>query len=98
MLKVKKFIKKPVVIEAIQWDGSNLAEVRSFVGDACKYDFYYAVYQDGMVPPSVDLFIRTLEGDMKCSIGDYIIKGLKGEFYPCKPDIFEQIYDELKEQ
>lgn len=98
MREVKNFTKKPVVIEAIQWNGLNLVEVKSFVGDACKYDYYDAGYQAGVVPPSVDLFIHTLEGDMKCSKGDYIIKGVQGEFYPCKPDIFKQTYDELKEE
>lgn len=92
---MKKYRKRPVVIEAIQWDGLNLSEVKSFVGDACKYDYYDAGYQAGVVSPSVDLFIHTLEGDMKCSKGDYIIKGVHGEFYPCKPDIFEKTYEPM---
>ena len=43
-----------------------------------------------------ELIIETLEGDMKCSIGDWIIKGVNGEFYPCKPDIFEKTYDKVE--
>lgn len=93
---IKKYRKKPVEIEAIRWDGLNLSDVKSFVGDACKYDYYDDGYQVGVVPPSVDLFIHTLEGDMKCSKGDYIIKGVKGEFYPCKPDVFEQTYELIR--
>lgn len=73
--------KKPVVIEAIQWNGENLQEILKWVGDK-------AYYSDG-------LYIKTLEGDLKASIGDFIIKGIKGEFYPCKPDIFEKTYEPI---
>lgn len=75
-----KFRKKPVVIEAIQWTGANPSEVTAFRGGACLYD------ADGPI-------IETLEGDMKTMPGDWIIKGVKGEFYPCKPDIFEATYE-----
>lgn len=91
---MKKYIKRPVIVEAIQWNGLNLSEVKSFVGDACKYEYYDGGYQ-GVVPLSV--YIHTLEGDMKCSKGDYIIKGVNGEFYPCKPDIFEKTYELVEE-
>ena len=78
---VQKFVKKPVEIEAIQWVGDNTAEVMEFVGP--------------MIHPtsSSTLGIRTLEGVMDAAVGDWIIKGVKGEFYPCKPDIFEMTYD-----
>lgn len=76
-----KYRKKPVEIEAVQWNGDNLKEVLEFSKDA------YLGKDDRT------LFIETLEGDMKASIGDYIIKGVNGEFYPCKPDIFEKTYD-----
>lgn len=46
-------------------------------------------------PANGDLMIRTLEGDMRATYGDYVIRGVAGEFYPCKPDIFEQTYEEL---
>lgn len=78
---VQKFRKKPVVIEAIQFNGND-KECISF----CKT----AEYSDDLIP---SLIIPTLEGKMKCSIGDWIIKGVNGEFYPCKPDIFEKTYE-----
>jgi len=70
--------KKPVVIEAIQWDGNTEPML-----DFCKS----AEFIDG------ELYIQTLEGNMKASIGDFIIKGVQGEFYPCKPDIFNLTYE-----
>ena len=88
-----KYKKKPVIIEAVQWNGINLEEIKDFVGNDLKYDYYKAAYEVGVAPPVVDVTIHTLEGDMKAEVGDYIIKGVKGEFYPCKPDIFEQTYE-----
>ena len=79
-----KYKKKPVVIEAIQWVGDNLNEIESFVGENMLSD------NDGIE-------ICTLEGNMKASKGDYIIKGIKGEFYPCKPDIFDATYEIVEE-
>lgn len=78
----KKYRKKPVVIEAVQWLGDNLVEVSQLM----THGGY-----DGIAKT---IKIETLEGTMSASIGDYIIKGIKGEFYPCKPDIFEQTYEE----
>jgi hypothetical protein len=83
---MQQYRKKPVVIEAVQFDGTReLAEAIS-VWSACAVD---------IVAPNdySALVVTTLEGTMTASIGDYIIKGLKGEFYPCKPDIFERSYD-----
>ena len=82
---MKKFVKKPVVIEAIQYDGANITEIETFVG--------------GKLPTVMNsnkdtqLVVSTLEGDMKISKKDYVIKGVNGEFYPCKPDVFEKTYD-----
>lgn len=75
-----KYRKKPVVIGAMQWDGKDLLELSGFVGDAM------------IIGPGA-VMIRTLEGDLRVSRGDYIIKGVQGEFYPCKPDIFEKTYE-----
>lgn len=75
-----KFRKKPVVVEAVQWTGNNLDEIRAFMG-APKLSVI-AQY----------LKIRTLEGELDATPGDWIIKGVKGEFYPCKPDVFERTY------
>lgn len=88
-----KYRKKPVVIEAIQWDGFNLEEVKHFVGASLVYDIYDTAWEVGKAPPKVNMKIKTLEGEMQVSKGDYIIKGVQGEFYPCKPDIFEQTYE-----
>ena len=79
--------KKPVVIEAIQWTGDNLEEVKDFL------EITHENYKP--LQPKNSLFIKTLEGKMEASIGDFIIKGVQGEFYPCKPDIFEQTYELL---
>lgn len=81
-----KFRKKPVVIEAIQFvnDEQRIIEIQEFLGGDIRLD-----YSEGQ--PA--LKIETLEGTMTASVGDYIIKGVKGEFYPCKPDIFEQTYE-----
>ncbi len=80
-----KFRKKPVVIEAKQWNGHNKEEIDKFVGKELDY-----------TNADTDLIIPTLEGDHTAHIFDWIIKGIKGEFYPCKPDIFKQTYDEVK--
>jgi len=79
--------KKPVVVEAIFWDGkvSTMQELESM---GMKYG---ACMQQGSKVHY--LTITTLEGEMKAEIGDWIIKGIKGEFYPCKPDIFELTYE-----
>ena len=80
----RKYVKKPIPIEAIQYDGSNLLELQQFAGSN--------VYlQDGYV------YIRTIEGDMKMvnPTGDYLIKGVRGEFYFCEKSIFEETYEEV---
>ncbi len=87
-----KYRKKPVVIEAIQWNGDNLKEVIAFTGmspSALRWtweEFEEIVATDG-------LKIFTLEGTMMASVGDWIICGVNGELYPCKPDIFEKTYE-----
>lgn len=80
-----KYRKKPVVIDAVQWSGNNLNEILDFMKD--KQPNYYEDDEKKL------LTIQTLEGNMIASDGDYIIKGVQGEFYPCKPDIFEQTYE-----
>lgn len=82
-----KYKKKPVVIEAIQWTGNNLQEIHDFVDD-------FMIGTEQTFDEHI-ILIDTLEGLMKASTGDFIIKGIKGEFYPCKPDIFEQTYEKL---
>lgn len=82
-----KYKTKPCEIEAIQWEGDNLNEIITFVG---KTNLITKFEVDRKYPL---LKIRTLEGDMEASVDDYIIKGLRGEFYPCKPDVFEKKYE-----
>jgi hypothetical protein len=82
-----KYKKKPVVIHAIQFTKERWA------GRATP-DFYEAVkFNDAGEP-----YIETLEGNLAVSEGDYVICGVKGEFYPCKPDIFEMSYELVKEE
>lgn len=80
--------KKPVIIEAIQLkdlDTITLMLIQEFVG----------LTNDKVLAVSDGVLINTLEGTMKASIGDFIIKGVEGEFYPCKPDIFEKTYEKV---
>lgn len=86
-----KYRKKPVEIEAIQWTGDNYDEICKFVGKPLAFS---AMPRDNSHPR---MEIDTLEGKMTATVNDYIIKGVKGEFYPCKPDIFLQTYEEVKE-
>lgn len=79
----KKYIKNPIPIEAIQWDGNNVEEVVNFIG------------KDSAEVRGGSLYIKTLEGDMLATIGSYIIKGVNGEFYPCREDIFKKTYEEV---
>lgn len=84
--RVMRFRKKPVEVEAIEWTGKNMKEIRKFVGSR-------AMFQEHVQTKEPILTISTLEGSHLASIGDWIIRGIKGEFYPCKPDIFKQTYD-----
>lgn len=87
-LIVREYRKKPVVIEAIQLDRDNI----SFVADWCRGIIASEKIENGVVG-DMGIIISTLEGDMRGSMGDYIIQGVDGEFYPCKPGIFEQTYE-----
>ena len=78
----RAYRKKPVTVEAVQWTGENHAEMCEFIDPE--------VFE---IIPRVVLVIHTLEGDHHASPGDYIIKGVNGEFYPCKPDIFAKTYE-----
>jgi hypothetical protein len=78
-----KFRKKPVVIDALRFTASlSPADLHHFLGSF-----------DNLVVGKDHIVIRTLEGDMRADEGDWIIKGVKGEFYPCKPDIFAATYE-----
>lgn len=92
-----KFRKKPVVVEAIQWTGSNLEEIRNFVGSDLieNYIKHFDIERTLIKQTLSGIAINTLEGTTIVNYGDYIIKGVNNEFYPCKPDIFEQTYEEV---
>ncbi len=85
-----KFRKKPVVIDAVQWINNNFDEVQAFAGHALSS---WGRSAQGVYS---NLCIATLEGSMRVSEGDYIIRGVNGEFYPCKPDIFAKTYDAVE--
>ena len=85
-----KYRKKPVVIDAVQWTGTNHREMFDFLTDYQCTDQYMSAegknfYIDHWKVPG-GLVIKTLEGEHLANIGDYIIRGVHGEFYPCKPD------------
>ena len=83
--------KKPIVIEARQYPAYNEAQdIDEWFEDLRKLALWCGGYLDG---GTYDIIIPTLEGDMHSSTNDYIIKGVQGEFYPCKPDIFEATYE-----
>lgn len=87
----KVYRKKPVEIEAIQFE--DTPEVLSELSDFINNQDLRVDYKD---PENPVIKIETLEGVMKASVGDYIIKGVNDEFYPCKPDIFNKTYEEVK--
>lgn len=99
-----KFIKKPVTVEAVKWTGTNEEEIKKFVGLNAIFQYYVTKDNKNLVTsekPSEEhttsLKINTLEGKMQATVGDYIIKGIHGEFYPCKPDIFVKTYSEYSD-
>lgn len=92
-----KYRKKPTIIDAVQWDGNNQREMFEFLGGS-EVEFMKAQGKNFYISHSRiegGLVIITLEGDMNASIGDWIIKGIQGEYYPCKPDIFKETYEEV---
>lgn len=97
-----KVRKKPVVVEAMQWTGENHREMFDFLTDYKKQDEFITVWGDNFYidheKVKGGLIIRTLEGAYTANIGDYIIKGVQGEFYPCKPDIFEKTYEVIEDE
>lgn len=96
MTKVKTYAKKPVKIKAMQWTGSNLIHIQQFItGKKINHDEHWEDYED--LVKTEGLKIHTLEGIMSANISDYIIQGVQGEFYPCKPDIFLLTYEEVNE-
>jgi len=81
---IKKYRKKPVVVRAIQFTGKNHKECKKFIGDRYDNTLNYPNW-------------TTLEGVMAVLDGDYLIEGVKGEIYPCRPDIFEATYEPVED-
>ena len=95
-----RYRKKPVEIEAVQFTGDNEYEIAEFMGiPLCvlQVSVDAVLRMDGDYSENTHIHIPTLEGTMTANCGDWIIKGVKGEFYPCKPDIFDATYEEVKE-
>ena len=88
-----KYRKKPVVIEALQFETNNEAgdknmnEIVAFINQGKRADDRHGWHN------GTDIMVQTLEGVMTANVGDYIIRGVKGEFYPCKPDVFDMTYE-----
>ena len=80
---INKYRKKPVIVEAVIWTGNNIDEIKELAKNAVE----------NIIFVNNNLYIETPEGNMNVSVGDYIIKGIKEEFYPCKPDIFKETYE-----
>lgn len=98
-MSIKKYRKRPVEIEAVQWDGSA-ESANQIVGWIFEADYTAQLWCttepcSGYIEDHV-IQIDTLEGKMQAVPGDYIIKGVQGEFYPCKPDIFAATYEEVE--
>ena len=91
-----KFRKKQVVIEAVQLRADTLVELYKFMGVAGKGSFLDCGH--GIDPTDGQFKITTLEGVHTASVGDWIIRGVKGEFYPCKPDIIKSTDEPAEEQ
>lgn len=98
-----KYRKKPVVVDAVQWTGANKKEIFNFLAGNYPEEYieiifpvvsnnFYIDHQE----VQVGLVIKTLEGEHCANIGDYIIRGVHGELYPCKPDIFRETYEEVE--
>lgn len=81
-----KYRKKPIVVEAIRWTGKNQTEIDKFCGMNVVWSENKKMF-----------LVLTLEGTMLASVGDYIIKGVNGEYYPCKPDVFAKTYEAVEE-
>ena len=98
--KMTKYRKKPVVIEAFQYDGDLIDSTGYYyVPEWAQYANFEGIlyYGDYKGKPG-ELFIKTLEGNMHVNVGDYIIKGIQGEIYPCKPSIFEATYEKVNDE
>ncbi len=93
-----KYRKRPVVVEAVYWTGENLKEVIDLTGmHKSVENWSWEQFKDVVIVRNRGLKIFTLSGPVHASIGDYIIQGVEGECYPCKPEIFKKTYEEVQD-
>ena len=96
MKTIRKAMKKPIPVEFIEWTGKNLLDVIRFTGqNASAMDYKWDEYCDLVERDGLKIF--TLEGDVKATIGDMIMKGVRGECWPIKADIFKETYDIIED-
>lgn len=88
-MTVRRFRKKPVEIEAVQYTVTNINEIWDWAGADVVY---------GPTETNTSAYITTLEGRMEAKPGDWIIRGVQGEFYPCKPSVFQKTYEAVEDQ
>jgi hypothetical protein len=94
---VSKYRKKPVVIEAFKWTGGpDQEEDPVWIVEALRNGTAF-IHSALTGQNHLDMHIETLEGQHTAQPGDFIIQGVKGELYPCKPDIFEQTYEKVED-
>lgn len=89
-----RYRKRPVVVDAIQWTGSNDDEIRAFIGGATHY---FGADWRNVEDPQRFFVIRTREGDMMLEQGNWLIRGVRGELYPCRQDVFAATYERVEE-
>ena len=87
---MKQYVKKPIPVSALQWTGKNIDEIKEFCTDS---NGYVKCFTSGKT-----LWIQTREGQLKADFGDYIMRGIEGEFYPCGEQIFNKTYDEFHQK
>lgn len=92
MSEVKRYRQKPVIVEAMQFNkAEDYYDIREWSNSTMSKPYSYTFHID-----KYSIGVETLEGRMVALFGDYIVRGVNGEFYPCKPDIFEQTYEEVE--
>lgn len=102
---IKKYKKKPLIIEAVQWTGDNLIEITAFLRKIPTEKIISEINSSELAQKNwkehektlyhKGITIATLEGDMTASVSDYIIKGIEGDFYSCKEEIFNKTYESI---
>jgi hypothetical protein len=86
---MKMYVKKPIPVPALQWTGDNFQEIKDFCTDENLEEMCFT--------NNKDLWVKTREGQLMAQVGDFIMKGIEGEFYPCAESVFKKTYDEVIE-